>query len=151
MSKIFTYSHTVLVPYSAAQVYAVVDDVSRYAQFLPNCAGSGVLSRTPIDTQTQQVKGYMDLAFLGVRHRLDSDNTHALNSHIDMRLLKGPFKQLTGRWHFMPLGDTGCKVSLNMQWQYNNALLAITLGQRFEGIAKQLLDAFLLETAKRSA
>jgi ribosome-associated toxin RatA of RatAB toxin-antitoxin module len=151
MSKTFTYHHTVLVPYSAAQVYAVVDDVASYAAFLPNCASSGILSRTSIGNGTEHIQGYMDLAFLGLRHRLDSDNRHISPSQIDMQLLKGPFKQLTGRWQFMALGDAGCKVSLSMQWQYNNALLAMTLGQRFEGIAKQLLDAFILETVRRSS
>jgi ribosome-associated toxin RatA of RatAB toxin-antitoxin module len=154
MSKTFTYNHTLSVPYAAAQVFAVVDDLAQYHRFLPNCAGSGVISRTTMGAQ-ERVLGYMDLAFLGMRYRLDSDNLHTRASLIDMKLLKGPFKHLIGQWTFIPLGqvgspDEGCKVSLNMQWQYNNALLAMTIGQRFEGIAKQLLDAFIAETARRS-
>jgi ribosome-associated toxin RatA of RatAB toxin-antitoxin module len=86
-----------------------------------------------------------------MHYRLDSDNQHTPSTRIDMRLLKGPFKTLTGRWDFSPLGDMGCKVSYSMQWQYDSALLAMTVGQRFEGIAKQLLDAFIAETARRAA
>jgi ribosome-associated toxin RatA of RatAB toxin-antitoxin module len=154
LAKTFTYSNTVLVPYTAAQVFAVVDDVGSYHRFLPNCAGSGVTARTTVDSY-ERVLGYMDLAFLGMRYRLDSDNIHAAPCRIDMRLLKGPFKSLTGQWTFTPLGDastvSGCKVSYAMQWQYDSALLAMTLGQRFESIAKQLLDAFIAETARRAA
>jgi ribosome-associated toxin RatA of RatAB toxin-antitoxin module len=158
MSKTFTYTHTLLVPYAAQQVYAVVDDVANYHQFLPNCAGSGVSSRSAVDDSigdaasgSQRVLGYMDLAFLGMRYRLDSDNVHTPHSRIELRLLKGPFKNLAGQWDIKPLGDLGCKVSYAMQWEYANPLLAITVGQRFEAIAKQLLDAFIAETARRSA
>jgi ribosome-associated toxin RatA of RatAB toxin-antitoxin module len=154
LAKTFTYSNTVLVPYTAAQVFAVVDDVGSYHRFLPNCAGSGVTDRAALDSG-ERVLGYMDLAFLGMRYRLDSDNIHVAPSRIDMHLLKGPFKTLTGQWTFTPLGDagtvSGCKVSYAMQWQYDSALLAMTLGQRFESIAKQLLDAFIAETARRAA
>jgi ribosome-associated toxin RatA of RatAB toxin-antitoxin module len=157
-AKTFTYSNTVLVPYTASQVFAVVDDVGSYHRFLPNCAGSGVTARTAAysaERSAERVLGYMDLAFLGMRYRLDSDNIHTAPSRIDMRLLKGPFKTLTGQWSFTPLGDagtvSGCKVSYAMQWQYDSAVLAMTLGQRFESIAKQLLDAFIAETARRAA
>jgi ribosome-associated toxin RatA of RatAB toxin-antitoxin module len=162
MPKTFSYANTLLVPYTAQQVYAVVDDVAHYHQFLPNCAGSGVTSRTPENNSerssecaSERVLGYMDLSFLGMHYRLDSDNLHTPTTRIDMRLLKGPFKTLTGQWDFKPLGDgvtfSGCKVSFAMQWQYDSAILAMTLGQRFEGIAKQLLDAFIAETARRAA
>jgi ribosome-associated toxin RatA of RatAB toxin-antitoxin module len=154
MSKIFTYNHNIIVPYPARIVFDVVDDVAAYYRFLPNCSGSGITSRTLTTIPTERVLGYMDLSFLGMRYRLDSDNLHTHSSHINMTLLKGPFKTLVGHWQFTPLGvigspDEGCKVSLNMQWQYNNAMLALTIGQRFEGIAKQLLDAFIAETARR--
>jgi ribosome-associated toxin RatA of RatAB toxin-antitoxin module len=150
MSKTFAYAHTLLVPYAAQQVYAVVDDVTHYHQFLPNCSASGVISRTP-DNGSDHVLGFMDLSFLGMQYRLDSDNLHTPSTRIDMRLLKGPFKTLTGQWDIKSLNNAGCKVSFAMQWQYDNALLAVTLGQRFEGIAKQLLDAFIAETARRAA
>jgi ribosome-associated toxin RatA of RatAB toxin-antitoxin module len=154
MSKTFSYAHTLLVPYAAQQVFAVLDDVAHYHQFLPNCAGSGIISRSnEIDSNpaAQRVRGFMDLSFLGMHYRLDSDNLHTPCTRIDMRLLKGPFKSLTGQWDIKPLNDTGCKVSFAMQWQYDNAILAMTIGQRFEGIAKQLLDAFIAETARRAA
>jgi ribosome-associated toxin RatA of RatAB toxin-antitoxin module len=149
MPKTFSYANTLLVPYAAEQVYAVVDDVAHYHQFLPNCAGSGVTSRIK-ENASERVLGFMDLSFLGMHYRLDSDNLHTPNTRIDMRLLKGPFKTLTGQWDIKPLGESGCKVSFAMQWQYDSAILAMTLGQRFEGIAKQLLDAFIAETARRA-
>lgn len=153
-AKTFTYANTLLVPYSAQQVYDVVDDVGQYHRFLPNCAASGVTTRTDVDG-SQRVTGYMDLSFLGMRYRLDSDNLHTPSHLIELRISNGPFKSLDGRWEIKNLGDAaaplGCKVTYTMQWQYASAVLAMTVGQRFESIAKQLLDAFIAETARRAA
>ncbi len=150
MSKTFSYAHTLLVPYAAQQVYAVVDDVANYHRFLPNCSGSGIVNRTT-NEGTDRVLGFMNLSLLGLQYRLESDNRHTPCSRIEMNLLKGPFKTLTGQWEIHAFAADGCKVSFAMQWQYDNALLAMTVGQRFEGIAKQLLDAFIAETARRAA
>ncbi len=157
-AKTFTYANTLLVPYSAQQVYDVVDDVGQYHRFLPNCAASGVVSRSVESGSqhgTERVLGFMDLAFLGLRYRLDSDNLHTPHSRIVLHTASGPFQSLDGQWDIAPLGDgtalQGCKVTYTMRWQYNSPLFAMTIGQRFESIAKQLLDAFIAETARRAA
>ena len=149
MSKTFSFTRAVLVPYTAEQIFAVVDDVSSYQRFLPSCQGSGELSRVA-EGAGQRVAGYMNIGIFGMGYRLESNNLHTAPSHIDMNLSKGPFKFLRGHWHITPMGKDGCKVSLDMQWQYDSAVLAMMLGQRFEGIASQLLDAFVTETARRA-
>ncbi len=40
-------SRTALVPYSAEQMYQLVNDVQSYPQFLPGCTGSRILESTP--------------------------------------------------------------------------------------------------------
>ena len=149
MAKTFTFTRAVLVPYTPEQVFAVVDDVPSYHRFLPNCQASGELSRTHEDIG-QRVLGFMNIGIFGMGYRLESNNLHTAPSQIDMSLSKGPFKFLRGQWHMTPLGSDGCKVSLDMQWQYDSPMLAMMLGQRFEGIARQLLDAYVAETARRA-
>lgn len=39
-------SRTALVPYSAEQMYQLVNDVQSYPQFLPGCTGSRILEST---------------------------------------------------------------------------------------------------------
>lgn len=149
LPKTYTFSRDVLVPYSATQVFQVIDDVAAYSQFLPNCAASGVQSRTP-ENGGERVLGFMELGVMGMNSRLDSDNFHLAPSRVEMNLLRGPFKELKGLWLIKSLGDAGCKVSLTMQWQYGKPMLEMLIGQRFEGMAQQLLDAFIAETARRS-
>ncbi|WP_306462040.1 SRPBCC family protein, partial [Serratia marcescens] len=40
-------SRTALVPYSAEQMYQLVNDVDAYPEFLPGCTGSRVLEAGP--------------------------------------------------------------------------------------------------------
>jgi ribosome-associated toxin RatA of RatAB toxin-antitoxin module len=68
---------------------------------------------------------------------------------IEMRLIEGPFKQLEGFWRFDVLGDgrhellqESCKVSLDLEYEFSNALLAMTVGPVFNQIANKLVDAF---------
>ena len=150
MSKTFTFTRSVLAPYSAEMVYSVINDVPNYHRFLPNCQGSGVLSRTA-EADGERVLGYMDLGLLGLSYRLESNNLHHTPHSIDMNLSKGPFEFLRGHWQITTLSADGCKVALNMTWAYNSIMLATIMGQRFESIASQLLDAFMAETAKRAS
>jgi ribosome-associated toxin RatA of RatAB toxin-antitoxin module len=150
LAKTYTFSRDVLVPYAATQVFQVIDDVAAYSQFLPNCASSGVQSRIS-ENNGERVLGFMELGLMGVNSRLESNNFHLAPSRVEMNLLRGPFKELKGTWLIKSLGDAGCKVSFNMQWQYGKPMLEMLVGQRFEGIAQQLLDAFIAETARRAA
>ena len=51
-------------------------------------------------------------------------------------------KHLEGFWHFQSLGDAGCKVSLDLEYEFSSRLLKITVGPIFDHIANSLVDAF---------
>ena len=60
-----------------------------------------------------------------------------------MTLVEGPFKTLTGDWLFEQLGNDGCKVGLDLEFQFNSKILDLTLGPLFSNIANTLMDAFI--------
>ncbi len=43
-----------------------------------------------------------------------------------MDLEKGPFKQLHGVWTFKALGDKACKISLDLSFEYDSAIVRAT-------------------------
>ncbi len=59
-------SRTALVPYSAEQMYQLVNDVQSYPQFLPGCTGSRILESTP-----GQMTAAVDV-FAGLYRKSDS-------------------------------------------------------------------------------
>ena len=62
---------------------------------------------------------------------------------IEMALVEGPFSHLKGVWAFAALGDAGCKVSLDVEFEIRSRTTDKLLGRYFEEICNSLVDAFV--------
>src|SRR5689334_5101821 len=93
-----------LVPYSAADMYALVNDVARYPEFLPWCRGSEVL-----ESDATEMRARLDLVRGRFNKSFTTRNYLTPGSAITMTLEDGPFKKLEGRWRFTDLGAEGSK------------------------------------------
>jgi ribosome-associated toxin RatA of RatAB toxin-antitoxin module len=135
---------SVLIWYSAEEMFNLVTDVGKYDQFLPWCDHAKVITATP-DTMQAEV----GIAMAGVKQTFTTQNTHTINDtgrQIDMKLLNGPFSNLEGSWTFTPVGDTSqraCKTELHLNYGFDNAVLAALVGPVFDKIAASLVDAFV--------
>ncbi len=135
MSKI---QRSALVHYSAAEMYALVNDVDDYANFLPWCRSSKVISssETEMTASVEIAKGVLNQTFT-------THNTLEKDRRITIALKDGPFKQLEGYWLFEPLKtDNACKVSLNLDFEFNSAMISIAAKPIFTQIANSLVDSF---------
>jgi ribosome-associated toxin RatA of RatAB toxin-antitoxin module len=126
-----------VVQYSAAQMYALVDEIEHYPAFLPWCARSTVLSR-----DENEVKAELTLAKGGMEKSFTTLNRIQKNKMIEVRLVEGPFKQLEGFWRFEALDERSCKVTLDLEFEFSNFLLGMALGPVFTQITNSLVDAF---------
>jgi ribosome-associated toxin RatA of RatAB toxin-antitoxin module len=126
-----------LVPYSAEQMFDLVNGVERYPDFLPWCSGVRVLARGP-----HSIKAMVSVAKGTMRQSFTTHNVMEVGRRIEMRLIEGPFKYLHGVWSFHPLGESGCEVVLSMQYEIGGGVLALAFGAAFNHIANTLVDAF---------
>src|SRR4030067_2958349 len=94
---------SVLVPYSAEQMFNLVDRVEEYPQFLPWCGGASV---TELDGTTVHATVHID--YHHIRQSFTTRNVRTLPHHIDITLQDGPFKHLDGAWRFIPLSPSAC-------------------------------------------
>jgi ribosome-associated toxin RatA of RatAB toxin-antitoxin module len=127
-----------LVPYSAAEMFALVDDIDAYPAFLPGCRHARVLSRS-----ADEVRATIELSKGGVEKSFTTCNRTQQNKMIEMRLIEGPFKHLNGFWRFDPLGEDGCKVSLDLEYEFASRVLSMVVGPVFNQIANSLVDSFM--------
>jgi len=125
------------VPYTPQQMFELVDDVEAYPQFLPWCAEASVHRR-----DAGRVTATLVLAKGRLRHALTTENRMQAGHSIRMELVEGPFRQLHGLWRFEPFGEQGCRVSLEMEFEFSSRVLALTLGPVFSQIANSLVEAF---------
>jgi len=128
---------SILVPHSAAKMYALVNDVPSYPKFLPWCGGGRITEQT--DTQMQAA---VDIAYMGVRQTFTTKNALLKDERIDMALVSGPFSKLTGQWRFMQLGDVGCKVEFELNYAFEGIIGAV-VAPVFDRIAASFVDAFV--------
>ena len=131
-------SKSVLLPYSAAQIYALVQAVEQYPVFLPWCANTIVHTQSPALTEAT-----IEMNFKGIRQRFTTLNHNTPSSRIELHLKEGPFSNLSGQWRFVQLADVGCKVSFELHYAFSSRAVAFVIGAAFERIVDSLLDAFV--------
>ena len=127
-----------LVAYSAADMFALVDDVARYPEFLPWCGGADVLEQTATLTVAT-----VHIDYLGIRQSFTTENTKVKNSEMNLKLRDGPFERLDGKWRFQELDKSACKVSLELDYGFANPLLEAAVGPVFGIIANTMIERFV--------
>ena len=130
-------SRHALVAYSAAEMFALVDDIESYPQFLPWCRSTRIISRSD-----DEVRATLEMAKGALSKSFSTCNRLQANKMIEIRLLDGPFRHLEGFWRFEPLADEACKVSLDLEFEFSSRLLQMTVGPLFSQIADTMVDAF---------
>lgn len=133
-----------LVNKPPAEVFALINDIESYPEFLPWCTHARVQSRS--DSQI--------LATIGVRRRglkgeFTTRNTLEPGRSIRMELVSGPFRTLQGEWRLTPI-ESGCRVELTMRFAFNNPLSALLFESLFAETIGSLVDAFVARARAQS-
>ncbi|MDQ2962605.1 MAG: type II toxin-antitoxin system RatA family toxin [Pseudomonadota bacterium] len=129
---------SVLVPYSAVQMFELVERIEDYPQFLPWCGGATIFARTPVETLAR-----IDINYHGVKAHFTTANRNQPYEKIVIELRDGPFRHLDGTWRFRSLAPDGCKVELALRYEFATPVLARLIGPVFSHIAHTFIDAFV--------
>jgi ribosome-associated toxin RatA of RatAB toxin-antitoxin module len=127
-----------LVPYGAATMYALVEDVESYPRFLPWCSGVEVAFRDALRTVAT-----LHVTYRGVRQQFTTANRNRPGERIELVLVRGPFRSLEGEWRFNALAEGACRVELALAYELASPVLDRVLGPVFDHIANTLVDAFV--------
>ncbi|MBS0289369.1 MAG: type II toxin-antitoxin system RatA family toxin [Proteobacteria bacterium] len=125
-----------VVPFSAQQMFDLVNDVAQYPQFLPWCADAQIAHQTQTHMEASLCiqRGLLSKTFTTLNRLIPHER-------IEMRLRQGPFKHLEGVWQFQNLAN-GTQVSFHLSFEFINPLFSITLGPIFNQVAQSLVQAF---------
>jgi ribosome-associated toxin RatA of RatAB toxin-antitoxin module len=132
-----------IVPFSAAQMYSLVNDVARYPEFLPWCIGAEVkqIAADERVASLRVARGVLKTHFT-TRNRLKPD------AEIVMNLIDGPFSNLTGHWRFEPIAERGSRVAFRVEFEFKNPLTAAAFNAVFETLCGSIVDAFVTRARK---
>lgn len=119
------------------RLFALINDIDSYPQFLPWCTHARVQSRS--DSEIVATIGVRRGPFNG---EFTTRNTLEPNSRVIMRLVSGPFTALEGEWKLTPAGE-GTQVELFLRFQFKNTLSAMLFERIFAETVGSLVDAFV--------
>jgi ribosome-associated toxin RatA of RatAB toxin-antitoxin module len=129
---------SVLVPYSAAQMFALVDAIGDYPRFLPWCGGTRIMAEG-IAGKTARI----DIDYHGVKAHFTTENLNRPPESIVVMLKDGPFRHLSGEWRFRALRPDAAKVELQLAYEFATPVLGRVVGPVFNHIANTFIDAFV--------
>ena len=128
----------VLIEFTPAQMFALVDQCEDYAEFLPWCGGAQVHERTDAITAAT-----IHVHYHGIKTHFSTRNSKTFPTRMDIALVDGPFRQLEGGWRFTPLGEAACRVDFELRYQFSSRVLEKALGPVFNHIVTTFVDAFV--------
>lgn len=141
---------SVLLWYSAPEMYALVTDVEAYPRFLPWCEQAEILAR-----HDDGVTARLHLHYRGVRHAFSTRNVHEPDRSLSIQLVDGPFSVLEGRWAFLPLATpaasddhavvaaSACRIEFELRYAFSSKALELVVSPVFDRIASTFVDAFV--------
>lgn len=124
------------VTFTCEQMYGLVNEVERYAEFLPYCSESKVHHRNEDEVQATLIIGAG-----GMSKSFTTRNLLQENKMIEIRLVDGPFSHLEGFWRFDEV-EGGCKISFDLEFEFAGRIFSMLLGPVFDQVTDKMVDAF---------
>ena len=130
-------SKTTVVPYTPEEMYVLVNDIESYPAFLPWCSAAKILTQ-----QEKSLTATLSLALGKIKQSFTTENTMQDGSRIEIQLIEGPFKHLSGYWKFNPEDEQSCHIQLHMDFEFKNKIIKHTLGKAFYKVMDSLVESF---------
>lgn len=130
-------SRSVLVRFSAMQMYEIVNDVESYKEFLPGCVGGKVIE---FDGETMLAS--VDVSKAGISKTFTTRNQVIPGKSIQLSLENGPFKHLLGEWRFTELTEDACKIDFELSFEFSSSLVELAFGKVFKDLMSSMVTAF---------
>ena len=132
-----TLKRSAVVPYSARQMFELVNGIEDYPRFLPWCGKSRVVTRSDAEVVAE-----LEIAWKGMHKGFSTRNTLSPYHAMEMSLITGPLKHMLGKWQFIDINDNGCKVLLDLEFEFTGGIIDMIFQPIFQSIANSLVDAF---------
>ena len=133
-----------VMPYTQEQMYALVADIEKYAQFLPYIKNG--YKEVEIDGQTSI--WVLECQWYGIGFSFSTKNSFQPNTFITMQMHKGGLEVLIGRWDFIKISDAETDVVLHIEYALPNKITWIPFQSSIDDIAQQMLDGFKKRAAE---
>jgi coenzyme Q-binding protein COQ10 len=123
--------------WSAEQMYDLVADVGRYAEFLPWV----VATRVKSDSEDEMIADML-VGFSALREKFTSRVLKQRPNAIKVEYIEGPLKRLENTWNFKPEPDGGCTIEFCVDFTFRSAIFEKLAGQYLDAAFRKMVAAF---------
>lgn len=134
---------SVLVFYSAQQMFALVDRIEDYSSFLPWCSGTEVLRHSE-----EALEATVNIDYHHLKQSFTTENVRQAPNLIEMRFRHGPFSHLEGSWRFVELDEAACKIEFKLHYEFSSKIMEKMVSPVFNHIANSFVEAFVQRAAE---
>jgi len=132
-----TITETRELPWSAEQMFDLVADVRRYAEFLPWV----VATRIKSDSETEMIADML-VGFSAFKEKFTSRVDKRRAERIEIDYLDGPLKKLDNIWSFAPTEGGGCRIDFRVDFEFRSAILEKLAGEYMDRAFRKMVAAF---------
>lgn len=125
------------VRFTQRQMFELVNDIEAYPRFLPWCQKSRIISR---DADT--IEAELEIVWSGMHKSFSTRNRLTPYEKIDITLITGPFRNLEGIWEFIRIENDGCRVQLDLEFEFAGGILDRFFQPIFHHMANSMVDLF---------
>ncbi len=139
---------SVLLWYSALEMYDLVTGIADYPKFLPWCDKAELL-----EAHADGVTARLGLNYMGVRHAFTTRNVQQVAQCVKVQLVDGPFSSLDGTWQFKTLGgavegQAACKIEFDLRYAFASPALETVVSPVFDRVANTFVESFVRRAAE---
>jgi ribosome-associated toxin RatA of RatAB toxin-antitoxin module len=132
-----TLKRNALLPYSARQMFELVNAIEEYPRFLPWCHHSQIISRSD-----KEIVASLDVSWKGIHKSFTTRNILSPYHQIEIELVNGPLQKLDGVWTFQALDEYACKIILDLEFEFTGHFIDKLFQPVFQHIANTLVESF---------
>ncbi len=121
-------------------IFNLINNVDGYKEFLPWCKNSSIESNS-----NEVIIGEIEISKNLINWKFKTSNKYIIDKKIVLELIEGPFSHLCGEWNFEKKDKFNTKVSLYLEYQFDNKIIEMSLKPIFSSIMDSILDSFISE------
>tara|TARA_Y200000002_G_C22310445_1_gene508284 strand:+ start:143 stop:577 length:435 start_codon:yes stop_codon:yes gene_type:complete len=132
------YCNSIILPFSAIELYDVVIDVEAYPDFLPWCLSAKIIKKIDKNNFDAELK----VGYKAIDEKYISRIKSKYGKKINSKAISGPFKVLDSTWTFIDTGEKKCNVEFIIEYEFKSFFLDKVMGSLFKKATLKMLDAF---------